>query len=202
MLETVLEAIEPRDRQIGIFDQQEAVGPANRRNKDATLKSSSKDPILLTILITDIVDSTKRLAELGDRRWSELLDEHDEMVVEHVNEFGGRTVSSTGDGFINIFAGPTHAIQCASIIRKEASQLGMEIKAGIHTGECECRRSNIRGLAMHIAVRILGQALPGQILTSDTVKGITVGSELKFTHVGTPDLKGVPGEWPLFEVSC
>ncbi len=202
MLEPGSENFVPKDRQIGIFDYQEAEFSTDQIGEEVRLESSFSEQVLLTILITDIVESTKKLAELGDRRWSKLLDQHDEMIIERVNEFGGRAITSTGDGFINIFAGPTAAIQCASIIRNEASQLGIIIKAGVHTGECERRCSNIRGLAVHIAVRVLNQALPGQILASHIVRGITVGSNLEFRHVGTPDLKGVPGKWPLYEVRC
>lgn len=161
---------------------------------------SPSEPILLTILMTDIVESTKKLATLGDRRWSALLDQHDEIVRELVSEFGGQTINTTGDGFITAFACPTRAIQCAEEIRTRVSHINIEIRAGVHIGECERRGSGISGLAVHIAARILRHASPGQILTSGTVKDITIGSGLDLQHVGTQSLKGVPGDWPLYAI--
>ena len=154
--------------------------------------------VLLTVLMTDIVGSTERAAELGDSKWRVLLDRHDEIVRRRVSSFGGQAINTTGDGFITAFAGPTRAIQCAKAIVGDLSPLGIEIRAGVHSGECERRGSDLGGLAIHIASRILEHAPPGEILVSGTVKDLTVGSGLDMKPAGTQSLKGVPGDWPLY----
>jgi pimeloyl-ACP methyl ester carboxylesterase len=159
------------------------------------------DRVLLTILMTDIVGSTERAATLGDRRWRALLDQHDELVRSRVESHGGRTINTTGDGFITAFTGPTRAINCAESLLYEISSLGMDIRAGIHTGECEQRGSDIGGLAVHIAARVMDSASAGQVLTSSTVKDLTVGSGIEFKPTGTETLKGIPGDWPLFAIA-
>ncbi len=158
----------------------------------------SSERVLLTVLLTDIVGSTKRAAALGDSSWRALLDQHDEIVRRRVSAFEGQTINTTGDGFITAFTGPTRAIQCAQAIRVDVGRLDMEIRAGVHTGECERRGSDIGGLAVHIAARILDHASPGQVLVSSTVKDLTVGSGLELMPAGTQSLKGVPGDWSLF----
>ena len=154
--------------------------------------------VLLTVLMTDIVGSTERAAALGDRKWRALLDRHDEIIRRQVSAFGGDTINTTGDGFITAFAGPTRAIQCAEAICRELSEHGLKIRVGVHSGECERRGSDLGGLAVHIASRILEHAPPGEILVSGTVKDLTVGSGLDMTPAGTQTLKGVPGDWPLY----
>jgi pimeloyl-ACP methyl ester carboxylesterase len=161
-------------------------------------ETSSSKRVLLTVLMTDIVGSTERAAALGDRSWRSLLDQHDAIIRRRVGEFGGETINTTGDGFITAFTGPTRAIQCAKAIRADVAGLNLEIRAGIHTGECERRGSDVGGLAVHIAARILGHAAARQILVSGTVRDLTVGSDVELRHVGTQSLKGVPGEWPLY----
>ncbi len=158
--------------------------------------------VLLTVLMTDLVGSTERAATLGDRRWSSLLDRHDQIVRHKVEAFGGQTINTTGDGFIAAFTGPTRAIQCASEIRDDVSGLDLEIRAGLHTGECERRGADIGGLALHIAARVLNEAGPGQIVATSTLKDLTVGSGLEWQHAGTHSLKGVPGEWSLFRAGA
>ena len=148
--------------------------------------------------MTDIVGSTNKLTAIGDRRWKSLLDQHDKIVRDRVNAFGGKIINTTGDGFITAFTGPTRAIQCAEEIHSDVSQIDIEVRAGVHIGECERRGSDISGLAVHIAARILDHASPGQILTSRTVKDLTVGSGFDLQHIGTQSLKGVPGEWALY----
>ncbi len=163
--------------------------------------TASGERVLLTVLMTDIVGSTKKAAALGDSRWRVFLDQHDEIVRRRVGAFGGQAINTTGDGFITAFTGPTRAIHCAEEIRADVSRLDMEIRAGVHIGECERRGSDIGGLAVHIAARILGLAAPGQILVSGTVKDLTIGSGLEFQPAGTQSLKGVPGEWPLYSIA-
>jgi len=160
--------------------------------------SSPSERVLLTILMTDIVGSTEKAAALGDSKWRALLDQHDIMVRQRVAAFGGSEINTTGDGFITAFTGPTRAIQCAQEIRADLARLDLEVKTGIHTGECERRGSDIGGLAVHIAARILDSSAPGQILVSGTVKDLVVGSGLDLDPAGTRSLKGVPGEWPLY----
>jgi len=154
--------------------------------------------VLLTVLMTDIVGSTEQAARLGDNRWRSLLDRHDAIVQRRVSAFGGQTINTTGDGFITAFTGPTRAIQCAEAIGHDVTSLGLEIRAGIHTGECERRETDIGGLAVHIAARILDFASPGKILVSSTVKDLTVGSGLQLIPAGTHSLMGVPGDWQLY----
>jgi len=158
--------------------------------------------VLLTVLMTDIVASTEKAASLGDSRWRSLLDRHDAIVRRQVDAFGGQTINTTGDGFITAFTGPSRAVRCAEAIRAEVARLDLGIRAGIHTGECERRGTDIGGLAVHIAARILAHASPRQILVSGTVKDLTVGSGLELTSAGVRALKGVPGEWPLFEAAA
>ncbi len=160
--------------------------------------SGPSERVLLTVLMTDLVGSTKRAAALGDSRWSSLLDRHDEIVRHTVDAFGGKTINTTGDGFITAFTGPTRAIQCANEILDGVSRLDMEVRAGLHTGECERRGADIGGLAVHIAARVMDAAGPGQIIATGTVKDLTVGSGLEWQHVGTRGLKGVPGKWGLY----
>ena len=159
---------------------------------------SPSERVLLTVLMTDIVGSTERAAALGDSRWRSLLDRHDAIVRRRVSDFGGQTINTTGDGFITAFTGPTRSIQCAEAIRVDLARLDLQIRVGVHTGECERRGSDLGGLAVHIAARILEHAPPGEILVSGTVKDLTVGSGLEMKPVGTQSLKGVPGHWPLY----
>jgi pimeloyl-ACP methyl ester carboxylesterase len=163
--------------------------------------TASSERVLLTVLMTDIVGSTERVADLGDSTWRALLDQHDAIVQRRVQAFGGQTINNTGDGFITAFPGPTRAIQCAEAIGADVARLDLRIRAGVHTGECERRGSDLGGLAVHIAARILEHAPPGEILVSGTVKDLTVGSGLAMKPAGTQSLKGVPGDWPLYLAS-
>jgi class 3 adenylate cyclase len=157
--------------------------------------------VLATILFTDIVASTRLAAELGDRRWRDVLDDHDEMVRRQLARVRGKEIKSTGDGFVAIFDGPARAIHCTRDIAVDAAALGIEIRAGVHTGECEVRDDDIRGIAVHVAARILGEAAPGEVIVSSTVKELVTGSGLRFTDRGTRILRGVPDEWRLFAVA-
>jgi pimeloyl-ACP methyl ester carboxylesterase len=159
------------------------------------------DRILATVLFTDIVSSTKRAAELGDRSWSELLQQHHAIVRRELARFRGREVNTTGDGFLITFDGPGRAIRCAVSISRQVRSLGIEIRAGLHSGECETVGSNIGGIAVHIGSRVAAMANAGEILASSTVKDLVVGSGISFEDRGVHALKGVPGEWHLFAVA-
>jgi len=155
---------------------------------------------LRTVLFTDIVASTAHAAATGDQRWRAVLQRFREITAELTNRFGGTVVSSTGDGHLTTFDGPTQAIRCAEALRADAETLGIEIRAGIHTGECELLDSDIGGIAVHIAARILGQAGAGDIFVSRTVRDLVVGSGAGFEDRGSVELRGVPGTWQLLAV--
>jgi class 3 adenylate cyclase len=156
--------------------------------------------VLETLLFTDIVGSTDIAAKLGDRPWQELLNRHNSIVRKMLERYRGREVSTTGDGFLAAFDGPARAIQCATAIKTALRSLELEIRAGIHTGECEKRGKKLSGIAIHIASRILGEAGDEEILVSNTVKDLVVGSGIAFNAHSEASLKGVPGTWQLFVV--
>jgi class 3 adenylate cyclase len=159
------------------------------------------DRVLATVLFTDIVDSTRRATEMGDRDWHALLDAHDAVVRSQLARFRGREVNSTGDGFLAMFDGPQRAIRCAMATRDALQALGIEVRAGLHTGECEVRREDIGGIAVHIGARVSALAGPNEVLVSSTLRDLVIGSGLEFEERGVHDLKGVPGEWHLFAVA-
>ena len=159
------------------------------------------DRILATVMFTDIVGSTERAANVGDERWLALRDQHDRLVRRSLDRFRGREVVTTGDGFLATFDGPGRAVSCAVAVTEDVSGLGIEIRAGLHTGEVELLGTNIGGIAVHIAQRVMSAASPGRVLVSRTVKDLVVGSAIEFADHGTHVLKGVPGEWPLYEVT-
>jgi class 3 adenylate cyclase len=158
------------------------------------------DRVLATLLFTDIVGSTERLAALGDRRWAELLALHDEMVRGELELYGGREADTTGDGFLATFDGPARAIRCAQTIRDGAHDLGLDIRAGLHTGECELRDGAVKGIAVHVAARVVGEAGRGELIVSSTVRDLVAGSGIRFAELGSRRLKGLPQEWRLFRV--
>ena len=159
------------------------------------------DRVLATVLFTDIVDSTRRAAELGDRDWRALLDAHDAVVRSQLSRFRGREVNTSGDGFLAMFDGPQRAIRCAMAIRDAVQALGIQVRAGLHTGECEVRGDDIGGIAVHIGARVGALAGPNDVLVSSTLRDLVIGSGLEFEDRGAHELKGVPGEWRLFEVA-
>lgn len=162
-----------------------------------TRPAPEPDRALLTVLFTDIVDSTGSLAELGDQRWRELVAEHYILIEQALERFHGREVDRAGDGVFATFDGPGRAISCASEITREVRRLGLEVRAGIHTGECELDGDLVSGIAVHIGARIAALAAPGEVLVSSTVKDLVAGSELRFEERGLTELKGIPGEWRL-----
>jgi class 3 adenylate cyclase/pimeloyl-ACP methyl ester carboxylesterase len=159
------------------------------------------DRVLATVLFTDIVDSTRRAAEIGDRDWHALLDAHDAVVRSQLSRFRGREVNTSGDGFLAMFDGPQRAIRCAMAIRDAVQALGIEVRAGLHTGECEVRGDDIGGIAVHIGARVSALAGPNDVLVSTTLRDLVIGSGLEFDERGAHELKGVPGEWRLFAVA-
>ena len=156
------------------------------------------DRLLVTVLFTDIVASTERAARVGDRRWRELLEVHDELAGRLVEQFHGQLVKTTGDGILATFDGPGRAIRCAAAFRDELSGIGVQIRAGLHTGEIELRDDDVGGIAVHIAARVMAAAEPGRIVTSRTVHDLVVGSDIAMDDLGTRPLKGVDGSWRLF----
>ena len=159
------------------------------------------DRVLTTVLFTDIVGSTDRAATLGDRRWRTMLDAHDRTVRDQLRRFRGREINTTGDGFVASFDGPARAIRCAQAITDNVRKLGVDVRAGLHTGECELRGDDLGGLAVHIAARIAALAGPGEVLVSNTVKDLVSGSGIGFEHRGAHTLKGVPDQWNLYSVN-
>jgi class 3 adenylate cyclase len=158
------------------------------------------DRVLATILFTDIVGSTERAAELGDRDWHELLQRHHELVRRQLVRFRGREINTAGDGFLASFDGPARAIRCAEAIVEGVRALELDVRAGLHTGECELLDGNVAGLAVHTGARVAAQAGPGEVLVSSTVKDLVAGSGLAFQDRGSHELKGLPGKWRLFAV--
>jgi len=157
-----------------------------------------RDRVLASVLFTDIVDSTRRAAELGDSKWRLLLNQHDALAERQIARHGGRLVKTTGDGVLATFDGPARSVRCARAISEGAQALGMEIRAGVHTGEVELRGDDIAGIGVNIAARIEAMAQPGEVLVSRTVTDLVAGSDLEFDSRGEHDLKGVPGRWQVF----
>src|SRR4029079_16406051 len=158
------------------------------------------DRVLAPLLSTAIVNSTRRAAEMGDRDWRALLDAHDAVVRAQLARYRGREVGTAGDSFLATFDGPQRAIRCAMQIRDAVRPLGIEVRTGLHTGECEVRGDDVGGISVHIGARVSALAGPGEILVSGTLRDLVVGSGLDFDDRGLHELKGVPGQWQLFGV--
>lgn len=158
------------------------------------------DRVLATVLFTDIVGSTEKAATLGDRHWHDLLDRHHALVRHELVRFRGQEIDTTGDGFLATFDGPARAIRCAGAIADGVRALGIEVRAGLHTGECEVMGQKLGGISVHIGARVAALAKPGEVLVSSTVRDLVAGSGLSFQDRGVQPLKGVPGEWRLFAV--
>jgi class 3 adenylate cyclase len=165
------------------------------------LDEREPETVLATVLFTDIVDSTAKLAELGDAQWRELVERHHALVRQHLSRFRGEEVDTAGDGFFARFDGPIRAVRCAQAIGGSVRELGLDVRAGLHTGECELVDGKVAGLAVNIGARVAALAGPGEVLVSSTVKDLVAGSDLRFEDRGPAELKGVPGEWRLFAVS-
>jgi pimeloyl-ACP methyl ester carboxylesterase len=177
----------------GLLDEVEAFLTGVRRGPEP-------DRRLATVLFTDIVDSTRTAAAIGDRRWHELLEQHNELVRRELDRYGGLEIDTAGDGFFASFDSPARAVRCACAIVEGVRELGLEIRAGVHTGEVEELDGKIGGIAVHIGARVAHEAGPGEVLVSGTVKDLVAGSGLRFGERGRAVLKGVPGEWRLYVV--
>jgi len=182
-----------RDRDIAdrIVDEAEEFLTGNRTDVEP-------DRVLATVLFTDIVDSTKRAAELGDREWRALLDRHDEAVRTQIGRFRGREVKSLGDGFLATFDGPARAVRCAAAISGSVQPLGLAVRSGLHTGEIKLTHDDIGGIAVHTAARVVAMAGPGETLVSSTVRDLVAGSGLRFEDRGSHALRGLPEEVHLY----
>ena len=158
------------------------------------------DRVLATVLFTDIVGGTEKAASLGDGRWRDLLESHHAVVRHELARFRGREIDTAGDGFFAAFDGPARAIRCACAISDAVKPLGLQVRAGLHTGECELMGEKLGGIAVHIGARVASRALPDEIMVSNTVKDLVTGSGIRFGDRGTHSLKGVPGEWRLYAI--
>jgi class 3 adenylate cyclase len=156
------------------------------------------DRVLATVLFTDIVDSTKRAAELGDRQWRALLDRHDEAVRQQLARFRGREIKNLGDGFLATFDGPARAVRCAASLSESVQPFGIAVRSGLHTGEIELKRDDVTGIAVHIAARVAAEAEAGETVVSSTVRDLVAGSGLRFEDRGIHALKGLPEEVHLY----
>jgi class 3 adenylate cyclase len=173
-----------------------------RRALQAAGKSlPAPDRILSTVLFTDIVDSTRQAAELGDAAWRTLIRRHDDIVRSQLQHFGGKEIDRTGDGFLSAFESPARAIRCAQAIGAAIQSLGLRVRAGVHSGELEVLGHHLGGIAVHIGARITALAGPDEVLVSQTVRDAVIGSGIAFEDRGTHELKGVPGEWQLYAVA-
>jgi class 3 adenylate cyclase len=188
----------PGDDHFPFFGDQDAVVALTQEFLTGTMPAVEPDRMVLTVLFTDIVGSTARATELGDRRWRRLLEEHDTVVRSNLARFRGREIETTGDGFLATFDGPARAIRAAAAMRDELAEQGLEIRIGLHTGEVELAGDHIRGIAVHIAARVLALAGTAEILCSRTVRDLVAGSGFSFTPRGSHRLKGVHDEWELF----
>ena len=162
--------------------------------------SSVPDSVLTTVLFTDIVGSTERAASLGDRAWRDLLAQHHASVRRDLARFRGEELDTAGDGFFATFDGPARAIRCAQAIVAHVSELGLDLRVGLHTGECELHDGKLAGIAVSVGARVAGAAGPGQVVVSRTVRDLVAGSGIEFEDVGVRALKGIPGEWRLYAV--
>jgi class 3 adenylate cyclase len=159
------------------------------------------DRMLATVLFTDICGSTEHVAQMGDRSWRFMLERHDALFRRALERHRGREVKRTGDGFLATFDGPARAIRCAADVAGAVGSIGLQVRAGLHTGELEVMDGDLGGLAVHIAARVMDRAAPSEVLVSSTVKDLVVGSGIDFQERGAHELRGIPGEWQLFSVS-
>jgi class 3 adenylate cyclase len=183
-------------------ESSETVGAATEEFVTGHKPTTTHNRALRTVLFTDIVDSTQKAAELGDSNWHDVLDRHDALVRRELSRFEGREVKTTGDGFFAAFEGPEKAVRCALSIADAVESAGVEIRSGVHTGECEIRGDDLGGMAVHIGARVASKAKRHEVLVSQTVRDLVVGSELSFASKGEHELKGVPGTWQLYAAAA
>ncbi|HSX21764.1 MAG TPA: adenylate/guanylate cyclase domain-containing protein [Gaiellaceae bacterium] len=191
--------IPPLSRMGTVVDEMESFLRETWETADA---EQEPDRVLATVLFTDIVDSTAKMAELGDAKWRDLLEQHHALVRRELARGRGHEVDTAGDGFFASFDGPARAIRCAQAISGAVRELGIEVRAGLHTGECELVDGKVAGIAVHTGARVASHAGPGEVLVSSTVKDLVAGSGIEFDDRGAAELKGIPGEWRLFAVAA
>jgi class 3 adenylate cyclase len=175
---------------VGIFDEE--------RDAENAVRPDRPTRVLATVLFTDIVDSTGLALRLGDSAWLALQEQHDDMARREVRRFGGRHRAATGDGLVATFDGAAAGVCCATEVAKTSLRLGVEVRAGLHCGEYECRGPRVGGIVFHVAARVLTLAQPSEVLVSGTVKDLVAGSALRFTERGRHPLRGLPGLWMLY----
>jgi class 3 adenylate cyclase len=168
--------------------------------EEGGLDEAEPERVLATVLFTDIVGSTEKAMEMGDRDWRQLLERHHAVVRRQLSRFRGEEVDTAGDGFFATFDGPARGVRCAQALVDSVGELGLELRSGLHTGECELVDGKVGGIAVHIGARVAAQASPGEVIVSSTVKDLVAGSGLEFDDCGERELKGIPGEWRLFSV--
>jgi class 3 adenylate cyclase len=174
---------------------------ADRGGEPALPEGSDTGRVLATVMFSDIVSSTERAAEIGDRQWRDLLDRHDALIRRELAGHGGREIKTTGDGFLALFDGPARAIRCATAIRDGLRGEGIDVRIGLHAGEVELRGDDVGGIAVNLGARVAATAGPGEVVVSSTVRDLVTGSGIEFTERGDHALKGVPGRWHLFVVA-
>jgi class 3 adenylate cyclase len=158
--------------------------------------------VLATVMFTDIVNATRRAVDLGDRRWRELLSRHHAVVREAPARFGGREIDTAGDGFLAAFEAPARAVSCACAVVRAVRRLGLEVRVGLHSGECEVMADKLSGFAVHLGARVAALADAGEVLVSGTLRDLVSGSGIAFADRGAPALEGIPGEWRVYAVVC
>jgi class 3 adenylate cyclase len=164
--------------------------------------STDLDRVLATVLFTDIVDSTRSAAAIDDQAWRRLLDSHDQLAIQTIEKYRGTLVKTTGDGVLATFDGPGRAVRCALSLGAASKQIGLPLRAGLHTGEIEIRGRDIGGIAVHAAARVMAQSQPNEVLVSRVITDLVAGAGLKFSERGSHELKGLPGRWDLFAASA
>jgi class 3 adenylate cyclase len=164
--------------------------------------STDLDRVLATVLFTDIVDATRSAAAMGDQAWRRLLDSHDQLAIQTVEKHRGTLVKTTGDGILATFDGPGRAVRCALALGAASKQIGLPLRAGLHTGEIEIRGRDIGGIAVHAAARVMAQSQSNEVLVSRVITDLVAGAGLKFSERGSHELKGLPGRWDLFAASA
>jgi pimeloyl-ACP methyl ester carboxylesterase len=190
----------PGDDHLPFVGDQDAILDEIEEFLTGVRRGVETDRVLATVLFTDIVGSTDRAVQLGDRAWRDLLDSHHLAVRRELDRWRGTEVDTVGDGFLATFDGPARAIRCACAIRDSVRRLGLEVRAGLHTGECEVQGGTVAGIAVHIGARVSALAGAGEVLVSSTVKDLVAGSGIEFDERGEQELKGVPGRWRLYSV--
>jgi class 3 adenylate cyclase len=192
--------LEGGDNMYSIGDSEGLIGEVEEFLTGERHDLREPDRMLATVLFTDICGSTEHVASMGDRSWRFMLERHDALFRRALERHRGREIKHTGDGFLATFDGPARAIRCAADVADAVASLGLQVRAGLHTGELEVMDGDLGGMAVHIAARVMDRAQPSEVLVSSTVKDLVVGSGIDFEERGAHELRGVPGEWQLYSV--